>query len=100
MLPQVTEELGLVRPVRSHSSCCPNHILAAMESYVLPHLPPNVRNVHIAYFENVANAPEIRARLVAAATAPGAEGDAARASVDFGFVEASLVSHSAFRSCS
>ncbi|RSH84682.1 uncharacterized protein EHS24_006206 [Apiotrichum porosum] len=62
-----------------------------MESYVLPHLPPNVRNVHIAYFENVANAPEIRARLVAAATAPGAEGDAARASVDFGFVEASLL---------
>ncbi|TXT07514.1 hypothetical protein VHUM_03234 [Vanrija humicola] len=62
-----------------------------METYTLAHFPPNVRTLHVAYFENVANAPEIRRRLVQAATAPGAEGDAARAAVDFAFIEAGLL---------
>lgn len=62
-----------------------------METYTLSHFPPNLRTLHVAYFENVTNAPDIRKRLVAAATTPGAEGDAARAAVDFGFIEAGLV---------
>lgn len=48
--------------------------------------------MHVAYFENVTNAPEIRRRLVAAATTAGPEGEAARAAIDFGFVDAGLVS--------
>lgn len=62
-----------------------------METYTLDYFPPNVGTIHIAYFENVTNAPEIRRRLVEAATASGAEGEAARSAVDFGFVEAGLV---------
>ncbi|KAL1411794.1 hypothetical protein Q8F55_002761 [Vanrija albida] len=62
-----------------------------METYTLPHLPPNLRVLHVAYFENVTNAPDIRRRLVAAATAPGAEGEAARTAVDFAFIEAGLL---------
>lgn len=63
-----------------------------MESYILPHFPAEVRAVHIALFHDLTNAPEIRKRLIAAATAEGQEGDEARAEVDFGFVEASTVS--------
>jgi hypothetical protein len=65
-----------------------------METYTLDNFPPNVGTVHVAYFENVTNAREIRHRLVAAATAEGPEGEAARAAIDFGFVEAGLVSMS------
>jgi EKC/KEOPS complex subunit CGI121/TPRKB len=63
-----------------------------METYTLSQFPPNVGTVHVAYFENVTNAPEIRRRLVKAATTAGPEGAAARAAVDFGFVDAALVS--------
>lgn len=63
-----------------------------METYHLAHFPPNIGTVHVAYFENVTNAPEIRSRLVKAATTEGPEGEAARAAIDFGFVDASLVS--------
>jgi hypothetical protein len=66
--------------------------LAEMESYTLSHFPVEVRTVHIALFHNLTNAPEIRKRLIAAATAEGPDGDKARAEVDFGFVEASTAS--------
>lgn len=48
--------------------------------------------VHVALIHNLTNAPEIRKKLIAAATMQGPEGDKARQEVDFGFIEASLVS--------
>lgn len=63
-----------------------------METYTLSQFPPNVNTLHLVYFENVKNAPEIRRRLVSAATMEGEEGQRAREAVDFGFVEATLVS--------
>ncbi|KAL7424680.1 hypothetical protein Q5752_000364 [Cryptotrichosporon argae] len=62
-----------------------------METYRLSHFPAPISTLHIALFENVRNAPEIRRRLVTAATTEGAEGDRLRAEVDFGFVEADLL---------
>ena len=62
-----------------------------MDTYTLDHFPPAVQTVHVAVFHNVRNAPEIRKRLIAAATAQGPEGDAARDQLDFGFIEGNMV---------
>jgi hypothetical protein len=63
-----------------------------METFTLSHFPTEVRKVHIALFREVTNAPQIRQRLIAAATTEGPEGDEARKEVDFGFIEGTLVS--------
>lgn len=63
-----------------------------METYTLPFVPPNMGTIHIASFESVTNAAAIRKRLVEAARMEGEEGEAARAAVDFAFVDADLVS--------
>jgi EKC/KEOPS complex subunit CGI121/TPRKB len=62
-----------------------------METYTLPFFPPNVGTVHIAYFEDVANAAAIKQRLIDAARTPGEEGERARAAVDFAFIDADLL---------
>jgi EKC/KEOPS complex subunit CGI121/TPRKB len=62
-----------------------------METYTLDHFPSSVQAVHVAVFHNLRNAPEIRKRLIAAATAQGPEGDLAREEVDFGFIEGNMV---------
>lgn len=63
-----------------------------MDTYTLDHFSPAAQTVHIAVFHNLRNAPEIRKRLIAAATATGPEGDLAREQVDFGFIEGNMVS--------
>jgi EKC/KEOPS complex subunit CGI121/TPRKB len=64
-----------------------------METYTFPTFPSYATPVHIALFENVANASDIRKKLIEASTMEGQEGDKARAAVDFGFIDASLVSY-------
>ncbi|BEI86064.1 hypothetical protein CcaverHIS002_0603510 [Cutaneotrichosporon cavernicola] len=62
-----------------------------METYTLAFAPPNLSPLHIAYFEDVENSASIKRRLVSAATTPGADGELARAAVDFAFIDADLV---------
>jgi hypothetical protein len=70
----------------------PLHDTETMETYTLP-FPAPYSQCHIALFHDVRNAAAIRKRLIAAATMPeDEEGKLARAAVDFGFVEGSLVS--------
>jgi len=63
-----------------------------METYTLPCFPEPYQRTHIALFTNVSNAPEIRQILISASTAQGLEGEEARRSVDYGFVDAAVVS--------
>jgi EKC/KEOPS complex subunit CGI121/TPRKB len=63
-----------------------------METYTFPTFPSYATPVHIALFDNVTNASSIRKKLIEASTMEGQEGDEARAAVDFGFIDASLVS--------
>ena len=67
-------------------------LLAAMQSYKLAQFPQPYSTIHLALFKKVTNATEIRKRLVEAATTSGVEGDELRRQVDFGFIEANLVS--------
>ncbi|KAI0269412.1 CGI-121-domain-containing protein, partial [Gloeopeniophorella convolvens] len=59
-----------------------------MESFAYTHF---FSTVHIALFKHVTNAAELRARIVRASTLEGEEGDAEREAVNFGFVDARLV---------
>ena len=63
-----------------------------MEFYSHNQFPESRRAVYIAFFKNVKNVSHLRNRIVKAATAEGAVGDAERAAVNFAFVEAKLVS--------
>ncbi|KZV85005.1 CGI-121-domain-containing protein [Exidia glandulosa HHB12029] len=46
---------------------------------------------HVALFDNVTNAKELRSRLISAATMSGPDGELEREAVNFAFVDASLV---------
>lgn len=63
-----------------------------MESFVYPQFGPNSSTVHIALYNAVKNAGELRNRIIRASTLEGPEGDAEREAVNFAFVEARLVS--------
>lgn len=63
-----------------------------MEIFHYAHLPSPVSAVNIALFVNVANAAELRARIVRAASIAGEAGDREREAVNFAFVDARLVS--------
>jgi EKC/KEOPS complex subunit CGI121/TPRKB len=63
-----------------------------MESYTFAQYPSPWTTVHLALFQNIRNAAEIRQKLIAAATMPGEEGERARKEVEFGFIDASMVS--------
>lgn len=65
-----------------------------MESYILPNFPREFSSIHLCLFQNVTNSASLRARLVEAATMEGEQGDQARNEMDYGFVEASMVSSS------
>lgn len=66
--------------------------IPTMETYTFPHFPSYASPIHIALFEDVGNSSEIRKKLIEASTMAGPEGDEARDKVDFGFIDASLVS--------
>ena len=68
------------------------HAEPIMESFHYDHLPPELSTVYVALVTEVANAAQLRARLVKAATMDGAEGDAEREAVNFAFIDARLVS--------
>lgn len=59
-----------------------------MESY---QFPLHQASVHIALFHNVANAAQLRSRLVSASTMEGPEGDKERDLLDYAFIEANMV---------
>lgn len=63
-----------------------------METYNFEAFPEPYNIVHIALFREVENAREIRSRLITAATTEGPDGDRLKAEVDFGFLEARMVS--------
>ena len=67
------------------------HAEPIMESFHYDHLPPALSTVYVALFTNVANASQLRARLVKAASMDGAEGDIEREAVNFAFIDARLV---------
>ncbi|WWC88090.1 uncharacterized protein L201_002994 [Kwoniella dendrophila CBS 6074] len=62
-----------------------------METYTLPSFPSEYSTIHICLFENVSNSPEIRKRLIQAATTKGDQGEKLRQEVDFGFLEADVL---------
>ena len=64
---------------------------AFMETHTYPHLPSEVSTVHLALYSNVSNAPELRRRLVTAATLAGEDGEQEREAVNYTFVDAKLV---------
>jgi hypothetical protein len=59
-----------------------------MESFAYPHFSSKA---HVALFNCVTNAAELRARIVRASTLEGDEGDAEREAVNFAFIDARLV---------
>lgn len=62
-----------------------------METFTFPTFPPYATPVHFALFNNVANSSELRKKLIGASQMTGSEGDEARAEVDYGFIDGSLV---------
>ena len=63
-----------------------------METYVFPHMPSGLREVHLALFPSITSGASLRERLIAAASLPAsAEGDAEREQVNFAFIDASMV---------
>ncbi|WVQ65024.1 uncharacterized protein L199_003194 [Kwoniella botswanensis] len=62
-----------------------------METYTLPSFPSEYSTIHLCYFQNVRNSPEIKKRLVVAATTKGEEGEKLRSEVDFGFLEGDVL---------
>ncbi|KAI5119627.1 hypothetical protein M0805_007891 [Coniferiporia weirii] len=62
-----------------------------METYTYKQFQGLPATVHIALFASVKNAAKLRARIVKASTAEGAEGEAERDAVNFAFIEARLV---------
>ena len=62
-----------------------------MESFRYTQFPPEFAAVHVALFTDVANAAELKKRLVAASVMPGEEGDIEREAVNFAFIDARLV---------
>ena len=67
-----------------------------MQALYYPHFPSALSTVHIALFTDVSNAASLRARIIAASTKEGADGDAEREAVNFAFVDAKLVRLSMF----
>jgi EKC/KEOPS complex subunit CGI121/TPRKB len=59
-----------------------------MESFAYPHFSSRA---HVALFNCVTNAAELRARIVRASTLEGDEGDAEREAVNFAFIDARLI---------
>ncbi|KAN0140165.1 Kinase binding protein CGI-121 domain containing protein [Lactarius tabidus] len=59
-----------------------------MESFAYPHFSSKA---HVALFNCVTNAAELRARIVRASTLEGDEGDAEREAVNFAFIDARLI---------
>ncbi len=59
-----------------------------MESFAYPHFSSIA---HVALFDYVTNAAELRARIVRASILEGDEGDAEREAVNFAFIDARLV---------
>lgn len=59
-----------------------------MESFAYPHFSSIA---HVALFNGVTNAAELRARIVRASSLEGDEGDAEREAVNFAFINARLV---------
>jgi hypothetical protein len=59
-----------------------------MESFAYPHFSSTA---HVALFNCVTNAAQLRARIVRASSLEGDEGDAEREAVNFAFVDARLV---------
>ncbi len=59
-----------------------------MESFAYPHFSSIA---HVALFNCVTNAAELRARIVRASNLEGNEGDAEREAVNFAFIDARLV---------
>jgi EKC/KEOPS complex subunit CGI121/TPRKB len=59
-----------------------------MESFAYPHFSSIA---HVALFDRVTNAAELRARIVRASNLKGDEGDAEREAVNFAFIDARLV---------
>ncbi|QRV72409.1 kinase domain protein [Ceratobasidium sp. AG-Ba] len=53
--------------------------------------PTELSRLHIALFDDVKNAAELRARLVKASTMEGEEGEKEREAVNFGFVDAAPI---------
>ncbi|OCF75077.1 hypothetical protein I204_03926 [Kwoniella mangroviensis CBS 8886] len=62
-----------------------------METYTLPSFPSGYSTIHLCYFQNVRNSPEIKQRLVVAATTKGEQGEKLRSEVDFGFLEGDVL---------
>lgn len=62
-----------------------------METFTFPTFPSYATPVHFALFNNVANSSELRKKLIGASQMTGDEGDKARAEVDYGFIDGSLV---------
>ncbi|KAK1927606.1 kinase binding protein CGI-121-domain-containing protein [Papiliotrema laurentii] len=62
-----------------------------METYTFPQFPSPWSTVHLALFDNLSNAPEIRRKLISAAQMDGPEGAAAKREVEFGFIDASML---------
>jgi EKC/KEOPS complex subunit CGI121/TPRKB len=63
-----------------------------MESYVLDGFPAECSSIHLALFQSVSNAADLRRRLVEVATAQGPEAEVERDRLDYAFIDAHLVS--------
>lgn len=64
-----------------------------MEFYTLPSpaYPEDIREIALALWTDLSSAQDLRARLVAASTMPGDEGDCERAALDFAFLDGRAV---------
>lgn len=67
--------------------------ITAMETFTFPTFPSYASPVHVALFNDVTNSAALRKKLIGASQMSGPEGDQARAEVDFGFIDASIVCH-------
>ena len=82
------------RRVTSLSECVDHRQWPLMEVYDYPQFSLRAA---VCLYTDVKNGPEIRKKIVKAATFQGEEGDALRDAVNFAFVDARLVSRSPLR---
>ncbi len=68
-----------------------------METFTLSGFPPATSAIHLALFNNITNAAELRTKLITAATTEGAKGDKLKKEVDFSLIDGSMVSRNLSR---
>lgn len=83
--------MGASNTLQHIPGICPHALLKHYDMLVSYQYPQFPSSSHIALYSTVANAAQLRSRIIKAATAVGDEGDREREAINFAFVDAKMV---------